>query len=51
MDQLGQKFKTDFLPFLKWLFFQIKFGAQEFLKSDVVFSRYDNFTDEVVTDW
>ncbi len=30
MDQLGQKFQIDFLLFLKWLFFQLNFGAHIF---------------------
>ncbi len=29
MDQLGQKFKIDFLLFPKWIFFQLYFGAKK----------------------
>ena len=50
MDQLGQMFKTDFLPFPKWLFFQQNFGVI-FFKTNVVLLRYGNFIDDITTDW
>ena len=33
-DHFSQKIKIDFLPFPKWLFFQLNFGAM-FFKSDI----------------
>ncbi len=39
-----------FLLFPKWLIFHLNFGAK-FLKLDIVFLRYGNFTEDVTTDW
>ena len=38
MDQLGQKFKINFLLFLKWWIIQLNLGAKN-LKSDIASSR------------
>ena len=49
-DQLSQKIKIDFLLFPKWLVFHLNFDAK-FFKSDIAFLRYDNFIEDVITDW
>ena len=42
-DQLSQKIKIIFLPFPKWLFFHLNFGAKNFING--------NFIEDVLTDW
>ena len=49
-DQLSPKIKIDFLVFPIWLFFHLNFGAK-ILKSDIVFLRYGNFIEGIITDW
>ncbi len=49
-DQLSLKIKIDFLLIPKWLFFHLNFDAK-FLKSGIVFLRYGNFIEDVITNW
>ena len=49
IDQLGQKFKIEFLLFPKWLFYLLIL-VQIFVELYVVFSRYGKFIDDVIKD-
>ncbi len=50
MDHFDQNFKTDFLLFPKWLFYQLNFGGKKCLKLDIAFARYDIYIEDIITD-